>query len=224
MLKLTTERMSADIPTRASSSSSISSTSENEDEANNTFKDENPNYRFPEFADTVKELKDTQRGARNVARGSVKWLDVTAHDVVSPPSSSSSSTPSSAAAAAAESEKLLNDFVKRLKEEGYVLLVSDVAKEARDITTIEWDKAPFSMPSSESTSAADSSSSSCRRSKICVVMGNELVGVSARLRAHADAFFTIPNRGFAESYNLSVSYRVGLVQETHTNTHATVKG
>ncbi len=185
--RLTTETMSADgVPT---------STTVDADE---DFADENPNYRFPEFVDRTSDLKDTPKSARKVARGSVKWVDVSS--------------------AAAPDGPTLNKYVEKLKAEGYVLLVSDVAKEAVDITTIDWNAAPFCIPLAHDASASSSSSlslsspipsssppSSSRRKKVCVVMGNELVGVSPQLRSHADLFFTVPNKGFAESYNLSVA-------------------
>ncbi|KAJ8598438.1 hypothetical protein CTAYLR_006852 [Chrysophaeum taylorii] len=46
------------------------------------------------------------------------------------------------------------------------------------------------------------------RGKVAVVFGNEEIGISEDLRAHADLTLRVPMRGFADSLNLSVSTAV----------------
>lgn len=73
------------------------------------------------------------------------------------------------------------------KEEGYLLYASDLNPKAVDIRDIDWNAGP-----------------------ICVVMGNEESGISDEMRNMADQTFTLPMKGFAESFNLSVATSIVL--------------
>lgn len=74
----------------------------------------------------------------------------------------------------------------RLKSEGYRVVVSDLT-DSVDARRMEWGEG-----------------------KICVVMGNEETGISDEMRRGADASFSLPMSGFAESFNLSVATAITL--------------
>jgi len=52
------------------------------------------------------------------------------------------------------------------------------------------------------------------------VFGNEHRGISAELRSRADALFTIPMRGFVESFNISVAAAICLSHAVHARVAA----
>jgi len=79
------------------------------------------------------------------------------------------------------------DAVKKLKAKGYRLYASDLNPNAKDIRDISWPE-----------------------DKICIVMGNELTGISDEMRDLADETFVLPMSGFAESFNLSVATAITL--------------
>jgi tRNA(Leu) C34 or U34 (ribose-2'-O)-methylase TrmL len=69
------------------------------------------------------------------------------------------------------------------------VFASDVNPNARDIREIDWD---------------------AHDGPICIVMGNEELGISSEMRALADETFYLPMFGFAESFNLSVATAITL--------------
>ena len=76
----------------------------------------------------------------------------------------------------------------KLKQKGYRLYASDLNPLAKDIRDVVW-------PTDQ---------------KICIVMGNELTGISDEMRDLADETFILPMSGFAESFNLSVATAIAL--------------
>lgn len=108
----------------------------------------------------------TRQGRMNAALGSQKWLTLQQH---------SNTT----------------ECFRRLHEEGYTILASDLHSESIPLSTIPWE-----------------SFSTCRNTKevkIAMVMGNEVRGISNEARQAADRLVHIPMKGFAESFNLSVA-------------------
>ena len=77
----------------------------------------------------------------------------------------------------------------KLKAKGYRLYASDLNPLAKDIRDVVW--------------PTDGQ-------KICIVMGNELTGISDEMRDLADETFILPMSGFAESFNLSVATAITL--------------
>jgi tRNA (guanosine-2'-O-)-methyltransferase len=79
--------------------------------------------------------------------------------------------------------------IKKLKDSGYKIYASDLNPNSKDIRDIDWseDDKP-----------------------ICIVMGNENIGISPEMRELADETFTLPMCGFAESFNLSVATAITL--------------
>jgi tRNA (guanosine-2'-O-)-methyltransferase len=69
---------------------------------------------------------------------------------------------------------------------GCQIYVSDLSDRSADVREMDWHKIAAQGP-------------------ICIVMGNEEVGISDEMRAAADGSFFLPMAGFAESYNLSVA-------------------
>ena len=80
-----------------------------------------------------------------------------------------------------------SEAVSKMKQQGYLVYASDLSADSKDVRDIDWDAGP-----------------------ICVVMGNEDRGISDEMRELADATFTLPMVGFAESYNLSVATAITL--------------
>ena len=54
---------------------------------------------------------------------------------------------------------------------------------------------------------------------LCIVMGNELRGISDTMRDMVDATFTLPMVGFAESFNLSVATAITLAHLSAASGH-----
>ncbi len=88
---------------------------------------------------------------------------------------------------------------RKLREEGYQILVTDPSPDGRSINEISVDN------------------------KIAIVMGNELKGTSDYALTHADQKIFIPMHGFTESFNISVSAAICLntlltkVRESNTS-------
>lgn len=80
------------------------------------------------------------------------------------------------------------------------IYASDVNANSKDIRDIDWSGGD--LDGSTSSSGGDDLDDN---RPICIVMGNEKSGISDELREHADATFTLPMTGFAESFNLSVA-------------------
>ncbi|KAL3926300.1 MAG: hypothetical protein SGBAC_013529, partial [Bacillariaceae sp.] len=74
--------------------------------------------------------------------------------------------------------------MKKMKQDGYHIMCSDVNPESKDIRDIDWDASG---------------------KKICIVMGNEERGVSEVAKKMSDESFYINMCGMAESFNLSVA-------------------
>jgi tRNA (guanosine-2'-O-)-methyltransferase len=80
------------------------------------------------------------------------------------------------------------EAVKDIKEnQGYKIFASDLNPSSKDVRDLEWDVGP-----------------------VCIVMGNEELGISDEMRELADETFTLPMVGFAESFNLSVATSITL--------------
>ncbi len=91
------------------------------------------------------------------------------------------------------------DCFNKLKSEGYKILVADPAEEGISI---------HDVPIEES--------------KIALVFGNELHGVSDTSKLHADQMIKIPMFGFTESLNISASVSIclsSLITRLHASTH-----
>jgi len=71
--------------------------------------------------------------------------------------------------------------------QGYKIYASDLSPNSIDVRDIDWSDGP-----------------------ICVVMGNEVTGITEEMRSLADRTFTLPMCGFAESFNLSVATSITL--------------
>jgi tRNA G18 (ribose-2'-O)-methylase SpoU len=69
---------------------------------------------------------------------------------------------------------------------GCQIYVSDLSDRSADVREMDWHGIAAKGP-------------------ICIVMGNEEVGISDEMREAADGSFFLPMAGFAESYNLSVA-------------------
>jgi tRNA (guanosine-2'-O-)-methyltransferase len=106
------------------------------------------------------------KGTMAHAMGSQKWLTLTEH---------SSTT----------------ECIKKLKEDGYTIYVSDFKKESISVRDIDYHEGDDVAPNTPR--------------KIALVFGNEVYGISDILRALADRSFFIPMKGFAESFNVSVA-------------------
>lgn len=59
---------------------------------------------------------------------------------------------------------------------------------------------------------------------LCIVMGNELRGISDKMRGLVDGTFTLPMVGFAESFNLSVATAITLAHLSAASGHDTTSG
>jgi tRNA (guanosine-2'-O-)-methyltransferase len=79
------------------------------------------------------------------------------------------------------------EAVQKVKDQGYLVYASDLSPDSKDVREIDWNAGP-----------------------ICIVMGNEDRGISEEMRSLADATFTLPMVGFAESFNLSVATAITL--------------
>ena len=131
----------------------------------------------------TKKAAIAQKQSTRTAMGSAKWITLHSH----------SSTASA---------------LQVLREQGYKIYASDLNPNSKDIRTLNWG---CNINSHESNQHDDSSTTKKRNaSKICIVMGNEDVGISDEMRAGADETFTLPMVGFAESFNLSVATAITL--------------
>ena len=73
------------------------------------------------------------------------------------------------------------EAVQEMKRQGYRVWASDLNPNSKDVRELSWDK------------------------PVCIVMGNEELGITQEMRSLADETFTLPMYGFAESFNLSVA-------------------
>ena len=90
------------------------------------------------------------------------------------------------------------DAVRYLRQQqpGVRIWASDLNPQSNDIRTVDWD--------------AGNGDHSDQKRPICIVMGNEEMGISDEMRELADGTFTLPMVGFAESFNLSVATAITL--------------
>lgn len=96
--------------------------------------------------------------------------------------------------------------LKTLRGQGFKIYASDLNPNAKDIHTLDW-----------GSNNNNNGNSKIYDDKICIVMGNEEMGISDEMREGADVTFFVPMVGFAESFNLSVSTAIILA-------HLTAKG
>jgi tRNA (guanosine-2'-O-)-methyltransferase len=127
-----------------------------------------------------------KRGMRT-AMGSAKWLTVKNHLTT-------------------------RQALDQLKREGYRILCTDVNPSSKDIREMDWDAVATTTtttieaePDNDSISLPPRPVAAAAPQKICIVMGNELKGISDEVKEYADASFYLPMAGFAESFNLSVA-------------------
>eukprot|EP00638_Chattonella_subsalsa_P002276 CAMPEP_0117755240 /NCGR_PEP_ID=MMETSP0947-20121206/13330_1 /TAXON_ID=44440 /ORGANISM="Chattonella subsalsa, Strain CCMP2191" /LENGTH=262 /DNA_ID=CAMNT_0005574529 /DNA_START=177 /DNA_END=963 /DNA_ORIENTATION=- len=76
--------------------------------------------------------------------------------------------------------------VKKLKEEGYRVLASDLQLDTKPVGDFDWSE------------------------KTAIVIGNEERGITEEMRQLCDETFQIPMKGFAESLNMSVACAITL--------------
>jgi len=74
--------------------------------------------------------------------------------------------------------------LKKMKQEGYHILCTDVNPDSKDVRDIDWDASG---------------------KKLCIIMGNEERGTSDLAKSMSDESFYLPMCGMAESFNLSVA-------------------
>lgn len=86
------------------------------------------------------------------------------------------------------------------EEEGCLIYASDLNPASMDVRNLNWDVDIEQV----------SSNDDYIQRPICVVMGNEDRGISAKMRELADETFYLPMCGFAESFNLSVATAITL--------------
>lgn len=84
--------------------------------------------------------------------------------------------------------------VEQLRQRGYRLWAAALAEGARSLTEID-----FSEP-------------------VALVLGNEACGLTPALQAACDGVYTIPMRGFVESFNISVAAAISLFFATLPDT------
>jgi tRNA (guanosine-2'-O-)-methyltransferase len=101
--------------------------------------------------------------ARQTSASAAKWVEVERHDT-------------------------LADCYKRLREEGFSILVTSIGPDARPL--YDWD---LEQP-------------------IALVLGNEMRGVSSQARTMADGAIEIPMAGMVQSLNVSVACAVCLYE------------
>jgi tRNA (guanosine-2'-O-)-methyltransferase len=82
------------------------------------------------------------------------------------------------------------------------ILASDLKPSSIDIRNIDWRTAGGKDKGTDSQNTCDEASDNER--PICIVMGNELNGISDTMRRLADATFTLPMVGFAEVHGSSI--------------------
>jgi tRNA (guanosine-2'-O-)-methyltransferase len=92
------------------------------------------------------------------------------------------------------------------------ILASDLNPSSVDIRDIDWATAGSSSCSNEHGD---------KDRPLCIVMGNELKGISDTMRDLADLTFTLPMVGFAESFNLSVATAITLAHLSAASSHKT---
>ena len=90
--------------------------------------------------------------------------------------------------------------VQKLRSEGYKIYASDLNPNSKDIRDIDWNADDDDRP-------------------ICIVMGNENIGISEEMRELVDETFTLPMCGFAESFNLSVATAITLAHMSACSTN-----
>jgi len=79
------------------------------------------------------------------------------------------------------------EAMSKIRAAGFKIYASDLSSNSVDVRDLDWDAGP-----------------------VCVVMGNEETGISKEMRSAADATFTLPMSGFAESFNLSAATAITL--------------
>jgi tRNA C32,U32 (ribose-2'-O)-methylase TrmJ len=94
------------------------------------------------------------------------------------------------------------EAIRTMKEQyNCRIYASDLSPAAMDIRKIDWTR-----PGKKD----ESLSQNLGHQPICIVMGNEDIGISDTMRSLVDATFTLPMVGFAESFNLSVATAIVL--------------
>ena len=81
------------------------------------------------------------------------------------------------------------DAVKKIKEEGIKIVPLEITQNSRDYTEIEASEFP-----------------------LCLILGNELTGVSNDIIELSDFSIEIPQYGFKHSINVSVAYGIAVME------------
>ena len=81
------------------------------------------------------------------------------------------------------------DAVKKIKEEGIKIVPLEITQNSRDFTEIEASEFP-----------------------LCLILGNELTGVSNDIIELSDFSIEIPQYGFKHSINVSVAYGIAVME------------
>ena len=102
------------------------------------------------------------------------------------------------------------------------ILASDLNPSSVDIRDVDWRTAGAATSHDNHSNPNDSIDDSSR--PICIVMGNELKGISDKMRQLADLTFTLPMVGFAESFNLSVATAITLAHLSAASGHDNATG
>jgi tRNA G18 (ribose-2'-O)-methylase SpoU len=115
------------------------------------------------------------------------------------------------------------EAIKTLRDEHRCrILASDLNPSSVDIRNVDWGTA--GATTADDTSAGDDDGDDHNSRPICIVMGNELKGISDTMRQLADLTFTLPMVGFAESFNLSVATAITLAHLSASSGHDKSRG
>lgn len=134
-----------------------------------------------------------QKKGMRTAMGSAQWLTI--HHYVS----------------TGEAIRTLRD------EHNCRILASDLNPFSIDIRDIDWNRVGLDYDNGADNSYNNKDDDDDR--PICIVMGNEKDGISDAMRELADATFTLPMVGFAESFNLSVATAITLAHLSAASGH-----
>jgi len=115
------------------------------------------------------------------------------------------------------------EALRTLREEHNCrILASDLNPSSIDIRDIDWNRAGTTTgmgANGDDTTSDDNDIAESSDKPLCIVMGNELNGISDTMRELADLTFHLPMCGFAESFNLSVATAITLAHLSAASGH-----
>ena len=146
-----------------------------------------------------------QKQGMRTAMGSAQWLTI--HHYVS----------------AEEAIRTLRD------DHNCRILASDLNPSSIDIRDIDWGRVggeihPNGDKENSGAQSQQTNDDDNDDRPLCIVMGNELRGISDTMRDMVDATFTLPMVGFAESFNLSVATAITLAHLSAASCHDDISG